>query len=433
MDSFSSFLSQNLALVKTRWPEVAKAIETSAEVPAGLAGGGPERTLVVEGLHLSSSYDRRREAQLQAALVPTGSTAAWVYGMGLGDLPRVLLERNDLHFLSVVLLNPAVARQSLSYFDHRDWLQDRRVKLLTSSTEDEVFFPFAAVPPALKLADDTAARLRDLIALELSTPYIRGKHAAKREILAERLEQNFSYVKHDGDVAELFYCQNNDIAYVAAAGPTLSDHYQRLRNRSLETPLIAVDAALKPLLAAGVVPDVVVTVDSHHEVVPKFFEGLQATVLQGISLVYFPVVATTVLQQWPGRRFCAYADHGIYRESAVHYPRAFLYSSGSVIHPAVDIAVKMGMKHVVLLGADFSYPYGRTHVEGCVTASSPTGSGNGHLVLNGRGERVQTLPNLKGYLRDLERYVAAHPEVRFLNGSLEGAAIKGTLPLAEEA
>ena len=48
-----------------------------------------------------------------------------------------------------------------------------------------------------------------------------------------------------------------------------------------------------------------------------------------------------------------------------------------------------------------------------------------HWVLNGRGERVVTSPGMRGFLRDLERYMERHPEVQFINGSREGAHIKG--------
>jgi hypothetical protein len=42
------------------------------------------------------------------------------------------------------------------------------------------------------------------------------------------------------------------------------------------------------------------------------------------------------------------------------------------------------------------------------------------------GELVPTDVNLLGYLRDLERYIAASPSVRFVNGSASGARIVGT-------
>ena len=38
-----------------------------------------------------------------------------------------------------------------------------------------------------------------------------------------------------------------------------------------------------------------------------------------------------------------------------------LYVGGSVIHPAVDLAVKMGAARITLFGADFAFPMNKTH------------------------------------------------------------------------
>ena len=174
----TSFLSENLNIIQQRWPLIAQALATAAREPrAELVQDGPQATLLIDGIHLTSSFDRRAEARLQASLVPEESSEAWVYGIGLGDLPRELLCRPQLRRVHVILINPAVARQSFEFFDHRDWLRDERVEILTSGGQSQVQFPFAAVPSCLQLADDPSERLRDLVVLELATPFIRmGEH-----------------------------------------------------------------------------------------------------------------------------------------------------------------------------------------------------------------------------------------------------------------
>jgi len=47
-------------------------------------------------------------------------------------------------------------------------------------------------------------------------------------------------------------------------------------------------------------------------------------------------------------------------------------------------------------------------------------------VLNGLNERVPTLLNYRGYLRDLEDYIALAKHVEFFNGSYKGAFIANT-------
>lgn len=423
----NQILQSNLSLVRQRWPEVLQSLE-QAESPRSvvLFDETPEKSLQIDGILLASAYDRYREASIQAALIPYGSQNAWVYGFGLGDLPRVLLERLELRQLMVIMLNPSEVLESLRVFDHTDWLVDPRVSLLTE--ESEVWFPFAAVPASLALADGSSARLRDMVHLELSMPYVQEKQSENKERFSERIEGNEDFLLRDSDVAELFGCHNNGSVMVAGAGPSLKNHYELIRERHKKgSPLVAVDAALRPLVAAGIYPDVVVSIDGHADGLHALFQQLDSKSLSQTVLVYSPIIAREVLEFWSGRRFVAWTDSAYYNEFSIRYPRARLFSCGSVIHPAVDLAVKMGGREILLLGADFSFPGNRSHVDGCVLSSTRQQSEVRHWVLNGRGEKVPTIPNLRGYLRDLERYIRQHPEVSFFNGSLEGAAIEGAV------
>lgn len=419
----------NRAIIHSRWPDLLAPIEmVTTDLPPHELIEAREKTLNIDGLQLTSKYDRQAEANLQASLIPESSHRAAVYGLALGDLPRVLLERPALQELTVTILNPAVAYLSFSYFDHSDWLSNPRVTLALPNVEQAPTPPFAAAPACLLLADGQAAALRDRILLELATPYIRRKHQSSPELL-QRLEQNSRFVATDRDVGELFGTQVEQTLVVAAAGPTLSDHYNWLAAKD-RPPLIAVDAALKPLLHAGIVPDFVVSIDAHQNLYRLFFKGLDPSILKHIPLVYFPVIASDILSHWPGPRFTSYPDTHLYTQLASRFPKAKLFSSGSVLHPAVDLAVCMGANKVILAGADLSYPNGQSHVSGCSVLSLPSGTGR-HWVLNGYGEKVATTPNMRGYLRDLENYLVRHEETTFINASNKGAAIRHTSFLEE--
>lgn len=428
MDKASNPSAANRAVIKQRWPDILKQME-EASIPEKtlFTKYTPEPTLFINGIHLSSGYDQIREAELQASLVPEDSPCAWIYGVGPGQIPRVLLRRKKIKRVVVVIMNSGVAMQSFFYFDHTDWLSDLRVKLVLAEYEPDIHFPFAAAPSCLELASDSAARLRDMVFLELSTPFIREGQNARNIEMADRLQENLKFVHSDGDVADLFDSKQETTILVAAAGPTLSDNYEWIADQRRKYPLIAVDAALKPLVETGIHPDIVVTIDAIRDGVYSFFNSVEAGILENIILVYFPVVHKDVLSLWPGRRFAAYPDHTIYKRLIKEHPRGILFSSGSVLHPAVDLAVRMGACRVILLGADFSYPKDHSHVAGCPAFMNMNGKGGtcSHWVLNGHGKRVATSANLRGYLRDLERYIARYPKLHFVNGSKDGACIKG--------
>ncbi len=417
---------QNLQLIRQRWPQLASQLETT-QPPADVRPVQVrEPSLLVQGLQLTSCYDRRSEAQLQASLVPRQSRRVQVYGLALGDLPRVLLEGDQLEELNVFILNFSLARTCLEHFDHRDWLSDSRVNLLTGAGLKQPDPPFAAAPVCLQLAEDAASALRDRIVLELSTPEINRRCGVQNAALQQRLRDNEPYVERDEDVALYFGHIGDKRAVIAAAGPSLAEHYAWLREQRAEIWLLALDASLKPLLAAGIEPDLVLCIDPHEELIIPFFNDIDPQRLRGMALVYFPLVHHRVLDAWPGPRLCAYARHPLYAGLLARHPRGCLFSSGSVLHPAVDLAVKAGAAEVTLCGADFSYPQKKTHVDGCVVQKEFADAANPHWVLNGFGERVPTHLNMRGFLRDLEGYIESHPRVRFVNASRSGAAIAGT-------
>ena len=85
-----------------------------------------------------------------------------------------------------------------------------------------------------------------------------------------------------------------------------------------------------------------------------------------------------------------------------------------------------------MLGVDFSFVGGATHVDGhlgrriydvkSITSWLPSA-----LEENSTENLVATTPNLIGYLRDLEHYINLHPEINFINMSRRGAIIRGSV------
>jgi hypothetical protein len=432
MNELFDLWRKNTTLVEQRWPGVWSSIKVASQrKEAYFVRETPQPTLVMDGIQLSSRYDQISEARLQASLVPEGSCFAWIYGVGTGQLPLVLLQRQDIETLVIVIMNPDVVMQSFRYFDHTHWLSDPRVDLVLAENEQDIHFPFAAIPSCLQLASEPTARLRDLVFLELATPFIQARHRAQDEEMGRRLEKNLNFIHCDGDVSELFESRQGKTILVAAAGPTLASHYDWLLAQNEKHCLIAVDAALKPLAEAGIFPDIVVTIDPLREGIYPFFSGVPLEPFSDKALVYFPVVHGDVLKLWPGRRLGSYSTSTLYERVREQYPKETLFSSGSVLHPSVDLAVKMGAFRVILLGADLSFPGGNSHVAGSPAFCDKGKDQSLHWVLNGHGRRVPTTANLRGYLRDLERYITQCPGVQFVNGSKEGAHIQGTSYMEE--
>jgi hypothetical protein len=416
---------RNSAVVAERWPAVMQRLsgEDPSSVPAQLLEGQGS-TLSVAGIQLTSRHDRFAEAQIQADSLPAESPVIHLYGTGLGDLQRLLLASDGLEQLHVHILNGALFALVMQLLEQSDWLSDPRVALDYADARTEIQLPFFALPAELVLADDANARIRDRLVSEVHVGFNNQEFSPDNPENVRRLEQGRALLESDTDVAALFGTQAGRDVFVIATGPSLQQHLPRLLStfERADRPLfICVDTAYVPLRKQGIKPDLVVSID--HRITSRH---LPADDTQGIALVYLPRQDAAMLQAWQGPRYVGYSTSPVYSRIRQQVPRANLHVGGSVIHPAIDLAVKMGATRITLFGADFAFPGGKTHTGWQDGDLGPEMSIARHWVLDGRGNKVKTQLNFRSYLIELERYIVQHPEVRFFNTSRDGALIAGT-------
>lgn len=421
----SEIFQRNIAVLEQRWPDLLqRLLAENPDVLDAQLVNGQGSTLSIDGIQLTSRHDRIKEAQLQADSLPPDSPVLHLYGCGLGDLQRVALSSATLQRLHVYVLNGAVFTLVLQLLEQDDWLGDPRVELSYAGDHREINLPFFALPAELVLADDINARIRDRLVSEIHLTFTNRDFSADDPQILEQLAQGMDLLRQDADVADLFGSQPGREVFVIATGPSLAQHLPRLlETRGLpERPLfICVDTAYVPLLNAGIAPDIVVSID--HRI---GYRHLPAGGSQGVSLVYLPRIDATLLGTWRGPRYVGYSYSPLYQSVREQVPKSRLYVGGSVIHPAIDLAVRMGAIRITLFGADFAFPNDKTHTGWSDGALGPQLHQSRHWLLDGRGNRVRTQLNFRSYLIELERYIALHPEVEFFNTSRDGALITGT-------
>ena len=420
----SESFQRNAEVIGTRWPALLARLlaEDSAALQVDLVEGLGS-TLSIAGIQLTSRHDRTGEAHLQADSLPSAAVLH-VYGTGLGDLQQVLLARPDLQRLNVHILNGAVFALVLQLLDQQSWLGDPRVELVYAGDLPEIQLPFFALPSELVLADNYNARIRDRLISEVHLSFNNREFDPQSPQIIRRLQDGLELLRTDRDVAELFATHAGQDIYVIATGPSLEAHFDKLRaiGEQAQRPLfICVDTAYRPLREHGIKPDLVVSIDQKISL-----RHLPPEDSDDIPLVYLPMSDPQVLMAWKGVRYVGYSASPVYAGVRQQISRAELYVGGSVIHPAVDLAVKMGAARITLFGADFAFPMNKTHAGWSDGDLGPAVSIAKHWVLDGYGQRVKTQLNFRSYLCELERYIAGHPEVRFYNSSRTGAMIAGT-------
>lgn len=415
------------SLLMSRWPKVASALD-EAVLPECEAMGGSCPTLRVRGVQLTSRLDRASETKAQLARLPETERTT-LFGPAMGDLAEAVLTRSTLKRLDVVLLNRGVFRVALENGMRTAWLSDPRTEVHLAAEWHELGDSFFATPPELVLAEPASWKLRDRILLEQGRQIVDTWFRADNPVLQERLRENQSLIAEDP--SPLTSLPRIQSAIVIASGPSLGAAKGLIQNAlgSATRPwIVAVDTALKPLLEMGMRPDAVVSIDEH--VTP---ERICVDQSAGIELVYFPLVKREVLERWRGNRSVAYSSSPVFAELRRNLPRTELFAGGSVIHPAVDLAVRLGARTVTLVGADFAFLGEQTHAGWSSGELAPALRHASLEAVGQHGEILRTSPNLAGYLCELERYIKKHEHVQFLNASRTGAPIAGCEPLPEVA
>ncbi|MBB1428733.1 DUF115 domain-containing protein [Shewanella sp. SG44-2] len=425
----TKLFQSNLTIIQKRWPMIAAALTNVSfeHLNAHLVQGN-EQSISVNGIQLSSRHDRIKEANLYISQLVPEVCHVVVYGLGMGDVPHILSQLPQITTFEVAILNLSLFALLISYTEQIDWLTSDKLTLTVNHKQNRLASNYLAISSDLNLVENENTKLRDLINYEYTRQFANIIITERHEQFLHRLVDNIEFIEKDLDISELKLTNSVGKAIVIASGPTLEESYNDLREilklkKSIRPTIIAVDTAVIALVSEGIEPDIVVTIDAW------ITEGMFPNPLNiSSSLVYFPLTNSDLLRCWPGKRCCAYTNSDIFTSLMKRFPRQLLFSNGSVIHPAIDIAVKLGAKEVQLIGADFCYPFNKTHAfwkDGELGVSLKMAKKQ--WLLNVRGSRALTDFNFKAYLRGVEYYIENHPEVIFSQTHLESAKIDGAI------
>lgn len=141
-------------------------------------------------------------------------------------------------------------------------------------------------------------------------------------------------------------------AALVAAGPTLDAVIEDLKQVKDTLVIFAADAAVKPLLKAGITPHFTTSIERGNIYQKPFWEGLPPISTQ---LVYYPVVHPEVLSLYPGPKRTVYRNYSYYAYFEYSFPKGMLLSGGSTSHLANRLINYMGFDKLILIGIDNAY------------------------------------------------------------------------------
>ncbi|MCR5495703.1 MAG: DUF115 domain-containing protein [Treponema sp.] len=196
----------------------------------------------------------------------------------------------------------------------------------------------------------------------------------------EEIKRDFSVQAHFGKIwtknilQNLMLCKKNVLfknqkkqkAIVCAAGPSLEQNLEKIREESRDSYIIASDTAYKILLRKGISIDAVISVDGQMISSNHFTKNTDENPLFVFSLSGNHQIAKKLINKGKNVIFTL-SNNPLEQLAYFASPSSFFYtdtSSGTVTVAAIDIAKNLSYSEIEVYGADFSYPNNKTYAKG---------------------------------------------------------------------
>ncbi len=211
-------------------------------------------------------------------------------------------------------------------------------------------------------------------------------------------------------------------AVVVAAGPSLDNSLNFLKNVAENFVIITTATALKALKKKGIKPALVVAVDGSHLTAPQFTTECDDFYLTCSSLV-FPPVIPRFKGIFSGELNANPIDQWL---ASMRGSRGYLFAGGTVTASAMDIARLMGCKPVITVGLDLAFKNdGTTHASNTMYDGHKLDPQTLIRVPGNFEEEVLTTMQFRCYINLIEKYLRKNPNLMCLNANTGGARITG--------
>lgn len=341
---------------------------------ATLSEGGVERQLA------SRRRPREEGRRLAEQVDPVSAGAVVIHGFGLGYHVEALARRMQRAGV-VFVFEPDVPllRSVLERIDCSSWLGESNVAVFTEAEDSAaVASACAGVEPVLALGvrilDHPPSRARlGTRAVEFGRTFAAQLRAVRLQLVTSLLQvettirnvlMNVDHYAASRGVADLKDAARGVPAVVVSAGPSLDRNIDVLARPGVRerVVIVAVQTVLKRLLARGIRPHFVTALD-YHEISRRFYEGLTARDVAGVTLVAEAKANPAILESFPGVIRCP-RDPILHNLLAGEGERGELASGATVAHLAYGLARHLGCDPVILVGQDLGFTDGQYYSAG---------------------------------------------------------------------
>lgn len=445
---------RNIAAMERRFSGMAKALERKGsradqgvEIDLEYAqDGSPILKLRKDGRSLYVSGKRQPRERAKRIIEDWGvlNRASTIFVLGTGDVVflRELLEATPKE-VNIMVYEPCadILIRLLEEVDITDYFENRPLGLVIEGINEKdmgaVIAAFVQLSNAeyvkyyknatyQEMFQEKALKYLKAVSHQIDRVIVNEKTAVRyAPVEADNLLHNIKYLCDGSVTTQLCDILPTDIpAIVVSAGPSLNKNIRELKKAKNKAFIVAVDTAVRPMVKAGIIPDMYVVVDGLKPI--ELFEFEEA---RKIPLMTSISAAKHVLEYHQGKKIFWYEGQPFIWSMMAMNGKSFstVACGGSVACAAFSVVYKLGFSRIILVGQDLAMTGNKTHADGTFQEKMEEIDTSQCLMVEGNCEKkVPTRGDFKIYLDWFNYYIEGCEGIHVMNATEGGAKIQNT-------
>jgi hypothetical protein len=296
-----------------------------------------------------------------------------IIGSGYGYMLQPLLKKKHKQHI-VLLIDPCpyFIKEVFSRYNFEKWIKDHTLFIVTDNDEIglaiQTIEAFHVLENWSLLVDPYTTQLPMIYSesTQKANEYINSVKCNTGTVMGagKQMAQNdvecLPYVIRNRGVNELKDIFKGKPAVLVATGPGLLKNIWRLKEYQDKIIIVSVAQALRTLLAYGIRPDFITTVD-FGDINYSHFEGLMDC---DVPLICLNRTYAKILKQYKGPKIISTSHQPGFENTTIGIleSKGWLDSGGSVTHFNMSASVLMGCDPIIFIGHNMSWT-NKTHAD----------------------------------------------------------------------
>ena len=300
--------------------------------------------------------------------------ASVFFGIGNGAMLKAVCEKKEKDHMVIVYESQLdILEYALSLNDFSEWIENETLLFVINKDAEEFSALVAMIESGYMIQDwilfferyvllkpsvygeiiNKIQQVINQLRCNTGTVMSAGMMIAKNDI------DNLPYVIKDRGISVFKDAFIGKLAVLVSTGPSLSRNIFLLKEVQDKVIIIAVGQALRILLAYGIKPDFICTVD-FGEVNMTHYEGLTDS---DVPLVALNRTYSPLLKAWKGAKFISASINPGAEKTLTGFlsDRGCLEQGGSVAHFMLSFALYIGCNPIMIIGQDLALTDGLSH------------------------------------------------------------------------